>query len=137
MNSKNARDGDHGRTGLRDHDCCLRRYTGWWSSATENHDGNARVVGEPGSTGCRLPSAPHLPLGEAGAMAERRVIVGPPGEGGGRRVQVDSETLGTAYSLHDLSVFLERAGLEGLDVVDLVNSPLIEWRGGGPEVWER
>ncbi|MBX7554179.1 hypothetical protein ABZX95_40465 [Streptomyces sp. NPDC004232] len=69
-------------------------------------------------------------------MAERRVIVFPPGEGGGRRVQVDSETLGTAYSLHDLSVFLERAGLEGLDVVDLVNSPLIEWRGGGPEVWE-
>ncbi|OIJ97645.1 hypothetical protein BIV25_14845 [Streptomyces sp. MUSC 14] len=69
-------------------------------------------------------------------MAERRVIVFPPGEGGGRRVQVDSETLGTAYSLHDLSVFLERAGLEGLDVVDLVKSPLIEWRGGGPEVWE-
>ncbi|QHA07901.1 hypothetical protein GQF42_35580 [Streptomyces broussonetiae] len=69
-------------------------------------------------------------------MAERRVIVFPPGEGGGRRVQVDSETLGTAHSLHDLSVFLERAGLEGLDVVDLVNSPLIEWLGGGPEVWE-
>ncbi|MER5549827.1 hypothetical protein ABT072_47410 [Streptomyces sp. NPDC002589] len=59
-------------------------------------------------------------------MAERRVIVFPPGSAGGRRVQVDSETLGTAYSLHDLSVFLERAGLEGLDVVNLVNSPLIE-----------
>ncbi|MER6075594.1 hypothetical protein ABT187_43860 [Streptomyces sp. NPDC001817] len=70
-------------------------------------------------------------------MAERRVIVFPPGEGGGRRIQVGSETLGTAYGLHDLSVFLERAGLEGLDVVDLVNSPLIEWHGGGPEVWER
>ncbi|MGW5434910.1 hypothetical protein ACWET9_48880 [Streptomyces sp. NPDC004059] len=70
-------------------------------------------------------------------MAERRVIVFPPGAGGGRRIQVGSETLGTAYSLHDLSVFLERAGLEGLDVVDLVNSPLIEWHGGGPEVWER
>ncbi|MEU6774685.1 hypothetical protein [Streptomyces sp. NPDC046759] len=70
-------------------------------------------------------------------MAERRVIVFPPGEGGGRRIQVGSETLGTADSLHDLSVFLERAGLEGWDVVDLVNSPLIEWHGGGPEVWER
>ncbi|MGW4516431.1 hypothetical protein ACWEO4_31590 [Streptomyces sp. NPDC004393] len=70
-------------------------------------------------------------------MAERRVIVFPPGEGGGRRIHVGSETLGTAYSLHDLSVFLERAGLEGLDVVDLVNSPLIEWHGGGPEVWVR
>ncbi|MEU6071485.1 MULTISPECIES: hypothetical protein [Streptomyces] len=69
-------------------------------------------------------------------MAERRVIVLPPGEGGGRRVQVDSETLGTAYSLHDPAVFLERAGLEGLDEVDAANSPLIEWHGGGPEVWE-
>ncbi|MET9073970.1 hypothetical protein ABZX95_17720 [Streptomyces sp. NPDC004232] len=59
----------------------------------------------------------------------------PPGEGGGRCVRVDSETLGTGYSLRDLSVFLERAGLERLDVVDLVNSPLIEWRSGGPEVW--
>ncbi|OIK05231.1 hypothetical protein [Streptomyces monashensis] len=68
-------------------------------------------------------------------MAERRVIVDPPGDGGGRRVRFDGETLGTAYSLHDLSVFLERAGLEGLDVVDLVNSPLIEWHGGGPAVW--
>ncbi|MFF3519079.1 hypothetical protein [Streptomyces sp. NPDC002573] len=43
-------------------------------------------------------------------MAEHRVIVFPPGEGGGRRIQVGSQTLGTAYSLHDLSVFLERAG---------------------------
>lgn len=69
-------------------------------------------------------------------MADRRVIVFPPAAGGGRRVQVDSETLGTAYGLHDLAVFLERAGLEGLDVVDVVSSPLIEWHGGGPEVWE-
>ncbi|MEU6366705.1 hypothetical protein ABZ876_13490 [Streptomyces sp. NPDC046931] len=68
-------------------------------------------------------------------MAERRVIVFPPGEGGGRRVQVDSETLGTAYSLHDLTVFLERAGLEGMDELDVVMSPLVEWHGGGPEVW--
>ncbi|UXY32185.1 hypothetical protein [Streptomyces sp. HUAS TT20] len=69
-------------------------------------------------------------------MAERRVIVLPPGEGGGRRVQVDSETLGTAYRLHDLAVFLECAGLEGLVEVDAASSPLIEWHGGGPEVWE-
>ena len=68
-------------------------------------------------------------------MAERRVIVFPPGEGGGRQIRIDSETRGTAFGLHDLSVFLERAGLEGMDLVDLVNSPLIEWRGGGPEVW--
>ncbi|MEV5987733.1 hypothetical protein AB0L85_22420 [Streptomyces sp. NPDC052051] len=68
-------------------------------------------------------------------MAERRVIVDRPEEGGGRRVQVDGESLGVAYSLHDLSVFLERAGLEGLDELDVAMSPLIEWHGGGPEVW--
>ncbi|MCN9240433.1 hypothetical protein NGF19_06435 [Streptomyces sp. RY43-2] len=68
-------------------------------------------------------------------MAERRVIVDRPGEGGGRRVQVDGESLGMAYNLHDLSVFLERAGLEGLDELDVAMSPLIEWHGGGPEVW--
>jgi hypothetical protein len=56
-------------------------------------------------------------------MAERRVIVSPPTETGGRRVQVDDKTLGTAYSLHDLTVFLERAGLEGLDEVDAPTHP--------------
>ncbi|MGW5256952.1 hypothetical protein ACWERW_29015 [Streptomyces sp. NPDC004012] len=40
-----------------------------------------------------------------------------------------------AYSLHDLSVFLERAGLEGIDDIELIDSPLIEWHGGGPEAW--
>ena len=68
-------------------------------------------------------------------MPERRVIVDPPGEGGGRRVRVDGETLGTAYSLHDLAVFLERAGLEGLDELEVAMSPLVEWHGGGPEEW--
>ncbi|MEU8968122.1 hypothetical protein AB0D11_02405 [Streptomyces monashensis] len=68
-------------------------------------------------------------------MAERRVIVHPPGDTGGRRVQVGVEELGTAYSLHDLSVFLQRAGLEDLDELDAAMSPLIEWHGGGPEEW--
>ncbi|MGW5661637.1 hypothetical protein ACWEWG_16275 [Streptomyces sp. NPDC003758] len=70
-------------------------------------------------------------------MAERRVIVYPPSESGGRRVRADGEILGTAYSLHDLTVFLQHAGLEGVDEVDVAESPLIEWHGGGPEVWER
>ncbi|MDT0469991.1 hypothetical protein [Streptomyces gibsoniae] len=48
---------------------------------------------------------------------------------------MDSETLGRAYNLHNLSVFLERASMEGLDEVDVADSPLIEWHGGGPEVW--
>ncbi|MER6128804.1 hypothetical protein ABT173_40850 [Streptomyces sp. NPDC001795] len=68
-------------------------------------------------------------------MAERRVIVSPPGEGGGRRVQVDGETLGTAFSLHDLAALLQGAGLETSDELDVAESPLIEWHGGGPEVW--
>jgi hypothetical protein len=58
-------------------------------------------------------------------MAERRVIVSPPDETGGRRVRVDGETLGRAYSLHHLSVLLERVGMEGLDEVDAADSPLI------------
>ncbi|MGW3498663.1 hypothetical protein [Streptomyces sp. NPDC001020] len=68
-------------------------------------------------------------------MAERRVIVDHPDEGGGRPVRIDGDALGTAFSLHDLSVFLQRAGLEGLDELDVAMSPMIEWHGGGPEVW--
>jgi hypothetical protein len=68
-------------------------------------------------------------------MAERPVVVYPPSEGGGRRVRVDGAILGTAYSLHDLTVFLERAGLEGWDDLDVAGSGLIEWRGGGPDAW--
>ncbi|MGW2938115.1 hypothetical protein ACWGQ5_34665 [Streptomyces sp. NPDC055722] len=70
-------------------------------------------------------------------MTERRVTVDAPAEGGGRRVHVDDEVLGMAYSLRDLSVFLQRAGAEDLDEVDVADSPLIEWYGGGPEVWPR
>lgn len=51
-------------------------------------------------------------------------------------MRVDGKILGTAYSLHDLSVFLEHAGLEGWDELDVVASGLIEWRGGGPDVWQ-
>ncbi|MFJ4551079.1 hypothetical protein ACIP4X_17940 [Streptomyces sp. NPDC088817] len=47
-------------------------------------------------------------------------------------MRADGTILGTAYSLHDLSVFMERAGLDDLDVA---MSPLVEWHGGGPEEW--
>lgn len=43
------------------------------------------------------------------------VIVSPPDEAGGRRVWVEGVNLGTAFSLHDLTVFLQHAGLEGWD----------------------
>ncbi|MEU9213891.1 hypothetical protein AB0D27_39865 [Streptomyces sp. NPDC048415] len=79
-----------------------------------------------------LPAA-----GEAGAMSELRVIVYPPSETGGRRVCIDDRILGTAYSLHDLTVFLQNAGLTGWDELDVAESSLIEWHEGGPEVWGR
>lgn len=64
------------------------------------------------------------------------VIVYPPSVTGGRRVRVDGSILGLAYSAVDVAEFLRRAGLDGIDDVDVVRSPLIDWRGGGPDVWE-
>ncbi|MGW4825385.1 hypothetical protein ACWEP4_42570 [Streptomyces sp. NPDC004227] len=66
-----------------------------------------------------------------------RVIVHPLGEVGSRRVTVDGIAIGTAYSIQDLVVFLEHAGLEGWDELDVAGSDLIEWRGGGPDDWRR
>lgn len=68
-------------------------------------------------------------------MTARSVIVDAPDQSGGRRVRADGLTLGTAYSLHDLTVFLQHAGLEGWDELDVADSDIIEWHGGGPEVW--
>ncbi|MGW0607176.1 hypothetical protein [Streptomyces sp. NPDC002644] len=64
-----------------------------------------------------------------------RVVVGPPGPSGGRRVRVDGRALGTAYSLRDVTAFLQEAGLQGWDELDVAGSDLIEWRGGGPDTW--
>jgi hypothetical protein len=75
--------------------------------------------------------------GEAGGMPEHSVIVYPPAETGGRKVCIDDRILGTAYSLHDLTVFLQNAGLSGWDELDVAESDLIEWHEGGPEVWKR
>ncbi|MEU6324527.1 hypothetical protein [Streptomyces sp. NPDC047009] len=70
-------------------------------------------------------------------MVERPVIVEAPCGSGGRRVRIDDEILATAYSLRDLTVFLQDAELVGGDEVDVAESDLIEWFGGGPEVWPR
>ncbi|MFF1655261.1 hypothetical protein [Streptomyces sp. NPDC058255] len=70
-------------------------------------------------------------------MSERRVIIYPPSGMGGRRVCIDDQMLGTAYSLHDLTVFLQNAGLTGWDELDVAESECIEWHEGGPEVWKR
>ncbi|MDT9695375.1 hypothetical protein [Streptomyces sp. P17] len=65
----------------------------------------------------------------------RPVIVYPPDEDGGRRVRVDGVILGRAFNARDIIEFLRRAGLESWDQVDVATSELIEWRGGGPDVW--
>lgn len=64
------------------------------------------------------------------------MIVYPPDEEGGRRVRVDGTILGRAYSARDIARFMQEAGLQEFDEMDVVRSALIEWRGGGPEVWE-
>lgn len=66
---------------------------------------------------------------------QHAIVVYPPDEQGARRVRVDGTILGRAADLRDLTEYLRRAGLE-VDDLDVVRSPLIEWRGGGPDVWE-
>lgn len=68
-------------------------------------------------------------------MSRVRVIVYPPTPGGGRRVRANGEILGRARDPRELLEFLRRAGLEP-DAVRLHDPDLIEWRGGGPEIWE-
>ncbi|WP_217255013.1 hypothetical protein [Streptomyces sp. AC602_WCS936] len=64
------------------------------------------------------------------------VIVYPPDEEGGRRVRVDGEVLGRAYGVRDVARFLQEAGLQDWDEMDVVRSAMVEWRGGGPDVWD-
>ena len=66
---------------------------------------------------------------------EHPVIVYPPDEQGGRRVRVDGTILGRAYSVRDIAAFMQEAGQQSFDEMDVVRSALIEWRGGGPDVW--
>ncbi|MFJ3673944.1 hypothetical protein ACIPSE_46670 [Streptomyces sp. NPDC090106] len=67
----------------------------------------------------------------------RPVIVYPPDEEGGRRVRIDGAILGRAFGLADVTEFLRRAGLKSWDLVKVELSDLIEWRGGGPQIWLR
>ncbi|AWW43012.1 hypothetical protein [Streptomyces cadmiisoli] len=64
-------------------------------------------------------------------MFEAPIVVHRPSGTGGRRVTVRSETLGTAYSDHDLVVFLEAAGVT--DPESVLDDPgWVEWRSGRP-----
>ncbi|MEU2424738.1 hypothetical protein ABZ619_27580 [Streptomyces sp. NPDC007851] len=70
-------------------------------------------------------------------MVQGSVSVAAPGGSGGRRVCFGGRFLGTAYSLHELTLLLRDAGLVRGDELDVAESGLIEWYGGGPEVWPR
>ncbi|MFI9101985.1 hypothetical protein ACIGXA_15825 [Streptomyces fildesensis] len=65
---------------------------------------------------------------------EAQQVVVHPLENGTRRVTIGGTPVGRAYSLTDIVEFLRRAGL---DDVELEDHPLIDWRGGGPEVQAR
>ncbi|MGW3913167.1 hypothetical protein ACWEBX_16870 [Streptomyces sp. NPDC005070] len=69
-------------------------------------------------------------------MTGRPVVIYPPDEDGGRRVRVDGVILGRAFSVRDVAAFMQTAGLQDWGEMDVVRSELIEWRGGGPEVWK-
>ncbi|MEU3901911.1 hypothetical protein [Streptomyces sp. NPDC045251] len=66
-------------------------------------------------------------------MTSAPIVVHRPSGSGGRRVTVHShgqdEILGTAYSDHDLVVFLEGAGVAEPEAV-LDDPQWVEWRGG-------
>jgi hypothetical protein len=64
------------------------------------------------------------------------VVVYPPAADGGRRVRLGGQFLGMAYGLLDVADFLRLAGMEDADEASVEASELIEWRGGGPRVWE-
>jgi hypothetical protein len=66
---------------------------------------------------------------------DRPVAVYPPTEDGGRRVRIDGHFVGIAYSVRDVAAFMQEAGLQDWDEMDVVRSSLIEWRGGGPDAW--
>jgi hypothetical protein len=50
-----------------------------------------------------------------------------------RRVDILGTQVGKAYQLADVIEFMRRAGLGDLHCED---PDLVEWRGGGPDVWE-
>ncbi|WP_122614499.1 hypothetical protein [Streptomyces sp. Tu 4128] len=63
------------------------------------------------------------------------VVIYPPDEDGGRRVRVDGEILGRAFGVQDVARFMQEAGLQEWDEMDVVRSDLIDWRGGGSDIW--
>src|SRR5690606_10289131 len=56
----------------------------------------------------------------AGGMASGPpVVIYPPDEDGGRRVRIDGEILGRAFSTRDVAAFMQEAGLQEFDEMDV------------------
>ncbi|MEY9873103.1 hypothetical protein ABH931_002584 [Streptacidiphilus sp. MAP12-33] len=51
-----------------------------------------------------------------------------------RRVDILGTQVGKAYTLQDVTEFCRRAGL---DTLDFEAYDLVQWIGGGPDVWEQ
>ncbi|MEV0375808.1 hypothetical protein AB0I10_39805 [Streptomyces sp. NPDC050636] len=67
-----------------------------------------------------------------------RVTVHPPGPDGARRVTAGDRTLGVAHRIEDLVKILRHALLAEhvpLDEVEVEETDLIDWQGGGPGEW--
>ncbi|MCX4578365.1 hypothetical protein [Streptomyces sp. NBC_01571] len=60
------------------------------------------------------------------------IVVHAPGLDGSRRVTVGDETLGIAYHLDDVVEILR---LADLDEIEVEESDIIDWQGGGPDDW--
>ncbi|MFE6408181.1 hypothetical protein ACFVOR_14745 [Streptomyces sp. NPDC057837] len=63
------------------------------------------------------------------------VVIYPPDEDGGRRVRIDGAIVGRAFTVQDVARFMQDAGLQEFDEMDVVRSGLIDWRGGGWDAW--
>ncbi|MFI6333736.1 hypothetical protein [Streptomyces sp. NPDC050535] len=66
------------------------------------------------------------------------IVVHTPGLDGSRRVTRGNDTLGVACHLDDVVDILRRAdvglGLD-LDAIEVEESDIIDWQGGGPDEW--
>ncbi|CAM5429550.1 hypothetical protein SALBM311S_06986 [Streptomyces alboniger] len=60
------------------------------------------------------------------------IVVHAPALDGSRRVTADAENLGVASHLDDV---VELLRLADLDQVEVEESDIVEWQGGGPDEW--
>ncbi|MEV5788573.1 hypothetical protein [Streptomyces sp. NPDC052192] len=68
--------------------------------------------------------------------SDQPVVVYPPTADGGRRVRLHQGFVGMAYTFLDIAEFLRRAGMEDIEASDVRTADWIEWRDGGPGVWD-